>query len=416
MTTPATTSALARRQSALWSDRSRERAHRLDSRLLDEARRNSAAVAHDVGFLFMLAMEIARVRGSELARAYPALVAAMAGFKNTRERRGRPAQAAALPCVVLVVRRKRAMPGDHPGRLPAWLITYADHGGRRLPFAVMTDVQDASEHRGLRPHSNSELWTQRPGFDRNYGHFSALVQVEGKPSTYLLSAMHVLSPDQDEAAPQAFQLDVLPVDASGHALPRPRLATGHRYGGRLMPDPGNGAIVSLDVQLALLDASQVDELMAVCPLRALDPAHATAEDPTDLARMAGQSNRFELLRADNNQFGCPAGTVELMLSAAPTDGDLPYDFAQGAIQEAPLVHQLGLLRFDAIDPNAVPRPGDSGSAIVFRDQATGLLTLVAMHIAGDGQGASLAIPAWTLFDISAWNHPPPGALTLVQPT
>lgn len=396
-----------------WADRSRDRSLQLDVALLEEARRNSDAASQDTGFLFALADEIARTRAPELSRAHHALVAVMPGFKNTRARADRPAAAVARPCVVLVVRRKRDLADADPRRLPTWLVTFAEREGRRLPFALSTDVQDAAEHRGLRTHAASELWTQRAGFARNFGHFAALVQPDGDPSVYILSAMHVLSPDMNAEASVPLSLDLLPVDPAGQALAQPPMATGESFGGRLVPDFGNGAVVSLDLQLARIDAARLAQIVASCPLRGLDPSHSIAIDAVDLAAMAGQSNRFMLLRADNNPFGSADGAVLLFLSASAPDGDLTYDFAQGAEEVGLNVFQRGLLRFDAITL-AVPRRGDSGSAIVFRNEANGLLTLVAMHIAGDGKGASLAIPAWTLFNTSEWDSAPVGALALID--
>ena len=397
-----------------WADRSRDRIRHVDPALLAQARRNSEEASHDTGFLFSLADEVARTRAAELARGHRTLVNVMPGFKNTRPRGGRPAAVAAHPCVVLVVRRKRGLADDDRQRLPDWLVTYADRDGTRRPYAIPTDVQDASEHRGFRTHHSGELWAQRSGFDRSFGHYAALVQPEGDATVYLMSAMHVLSPDLDAAAPSPFALDLLPVDPSGHPLAQPRVATGEVFGGRLVPDPGDGSIVSLDVQLARVEDDQLTRMTSMCPLRGLDAAHGIAMDAADLAEFAGQANRFELLRADNNPFGSPPGPVLLALSASTPAADLPYDFARdGGEVSLDVVHH-GLLRFDAITP-AIPRGGDSGSAIVFRNEADGRLTLVGMHIAGDGKGASLAIPAWLLFDTSGWDAAPAGALALIDP-
>lgn len=399
---------------AAWSDRNRSRSRRLDPALLEEARRNSEAASQDTGFLFSLADEIARTRAPELCRGHRTLVTVMPGFKNTRRRGERPASDVPRPCVVLVVRRKRDLACDHPDRLPSYLVTYAKRKGRRMAFAIPTDVQDAGEHRHMRTHAASEMWAQRPGFSQSFGHFAALVRCNGDPSTYMLSAMHVVSPNIDTQTFAPLQLDLLPMDEFHVPVEGPLLANGQSFGGMLMPDSGNGEIVSFDVQLARVDDAQLAGVLAKCPLRGLDEAHAIAMNAVDLAAMTGQANRFELLRADNNPLNPAEGPVLLSLSASPPEFDLPYDFGEGTREVQLNVLQKELLRFDAIT-DVVPRGGDSGSAIVFRQNIDGRVTLVAMHIAGDGNGASLAIPAWRLFNTSLWAMPPQGALSIVDP-
>jgi len=384
-------------------------------KLLDQARRNAEEAASDPGFLFALADEVARTRRAELVRAYRAVVGVMPGFGNTRATSRRPAADDARPCVIFVVRRKRAMPSGHAQHLPRWLVTYADRGGRRLPFALPTDVQDAREHNASRLHADSELSTQRHGFRASYGHFAALVQVDGDASTYMMSAMHVLSPDPDAAMARPQALAVLPVDVTGHVLAtQPPLAIGQPLGGRLVPDAGDGQEPSFDVQLARVEDSQLDAVESLCPLRGIHPTQASAADASDLACLAARSNRFELLRADNNRFGAPAGTIVLRWSGVYPDQDMPSDFGENLAEVERFIFQRDLLRFDAVDGSPAPMPGDSGSAIVRRGEE-GRVTLVAMHIAGDRQGASIAIPAWSLFDTKLWTFPPAAALSLLDP-
>ena len=57
---------------------------------------------------------------------------------------------------------------------------------------------------------------------------------------------------------------------------------------------------------------------------------------------------------------------------------------------------------------AKPLGSDSGSPIVVR-HSDGTMTMAAMHIGGDDQGLSWAIPAGLLLNLSNWLQFPAGA-------
>lgn len=392
---------------AAWSQRTERRSLALDPALLREARANTRAVRDDVAFLATLAREITLTRGPELTLAFRSLVWVLPGFRTRRGARGR--RVTSELCIVFVVRRKRPLAAGAPQHLPRWLVTFAEHAGVRKPFALPTDVQEATDYHQARAHGDSGVWVQRPGWIAKPGHFAALVALDsgGTRRTCLLSAQHVFSPFADgDALRVEGGLDVQPLDAAGAPAAAARLAVGLAAGGLLRGDERPDR-PSFDVQLAEVDAAALARVRAIVPLRRLAPGQPWLRTLAELLK-ADQDGWFHLLTPDNHPGAPGRGALRMTLLSLPTAPvSFAYDLRSGGQAVERQVYHAELLAFSAVDAGK-PLPGDSGSPIVVR-HADGTMTLAAMHIGGDGQGLSWAIPAWQLFDLARWAQHPAGA-------
>ncbi len=391
---------------AAWSGRAEQHALTLPAALLREARANTRQVASSPAFLAALAREVALTRGPELTLAYRNLVSVMPGFRKKQGARG--PRVTSDCCVLFIVRRKGDMDPDNPQHLPRWLVTFAEHDGVRKPFALPTDVQDAGSFHGARAHADSGVWVKNGKWLPASGSFTCLVSLRhaGGEQTCMLSAQHVLTPFADGDSLQvAAGLAVLPLAVGGGRATAPQLAGSLPFGGVLRGDERPDR-PSFDVQLAALEGDGSEARMRTA-VRRLDGGQPWVRSMDDLLQL-DRDGWFHLLTPDNHQTQPGRGALRMTLSAMPTmPVPIPYTLAGNPKAQNRIVYHSELLRFDAVD-SKLPIPGDSGSPIVVR-RDNGSMTLVAMHIGGDGFGLSWAIPAWRLFNLANWSEYPAGA-------
>lgn len=399
---------------AAWERRTEQESLQLSKPLLDEARGNTRLMVHDVVLLSALAREIALSRGPELTLAYRNLVWVVPGYRR-KAVKPRAKSSAVLPdpprtrildevCVVFVVRHKGRVKEGTAQHLPRWLVHYADHQGSRKPFAIPTDVQDTGDFHRVVPHADSALEVTHEGWTAN-GHFAGLVQVrhDSGVDLCLLSALHVLTPH-----PSALVLATGPqVDlcAGGSAAPSVvPFAWTHNWGGQLRSDQDRER-PSFDVQLARVADEPAARLRN--PLRNLHPELPWVQSLAEL-QLLDQKAYFYLLTPDNHPTQPNRGEIRLTLRITPTAPmSIPYLLADSARTFD--VYHKELLYLETTSPDGLaPIKGDSGSPIVARD-ANDALTLVGMHIGGDGVRLSYAIPAWCLFRLDNWLNYPGGA-------
>lgn len=390
-----------------WSRRTESQSLVQRPELLRQACANTRHEAGDVAFIVELAQEIALTRGAELTLAYRNLIWVMPGFRK-KQRAGR-ARVTSEVCVVFVVRHKGGVAAGDAQHLPGWLITFADHNGERKPYALPTDVQDAADYHGAKAHSDSAVWVKNGAWPPANGSFTCLVKVshDSGGQICVLSAQHVLTPFADGDSLQiADGLSLLPLDGSGKQVASPRLGISLPYGGVLRGDERPDR-PSFDVQLAAIDDENDKAVRQRAWLRRFHVAQPWIRSMAELLAV-DKDGWFHLLTPDNHGSEPGRGAIRLTLGAMPTSPvGIPYRMAGDPIAVDKTVFHAELLRFDAVD-SKVPVSGDSGSPIVAR-RAGGTMTLVAMHIGGDGQGLSWAIPAWRLFDIDNWWQYPAGA-------
>lgn len=392
---------------AAWSARTESQSLALPADLLRQARANTRRVAHDVAFLAGLAREIALTRGAELTLAYRNLVWVLPGFRK-RQQGGRT-RIDNRVCVVFVVKRKGGVAPGAEQCLPAWLLTFAEHDGERQVFALPTDVQDAADFHGAQVQSDSGVWVKNGDWPVANGSLTCLVSLRhgAVQQTCILSAQHVLTPFADGETLQVVGgLALRPLDAGGRPVDQPRLGTSLPHGGVLRGDERPDR-PSFDVQLAAIAAGADTAVQQRIALRRLHPARPWVRSLAELL-VLDRDGWFHLLTPDNHASAPGRGAIRLTLGAMPPlPVPIPYPLAGEPQAVSRNVFHAELLRFDATG-GGVPRPGDSGSPIVAR-HADGTMTLVAMHIAGNGQGLSWALPAWRLFDLDNWAQYPAGA-------
>lgn len=372
----------------------RAQALRMDEALLAEARTNTEAAAKDVAFLFGLAREICLTRAPELLGAHRDVVSLAPGFRQRGD--GASWSVTSDVCIVLVVREKRALPADSPARLPRWLVTFADRGAGRVPFAMPIDVQDSGSYHRSVPHGDRRVSVHHAGHAMpERGSFACLVRLSepGGVRDCLLSAQHVFSPSPDGDTGAVFGGLEVKEFVTGSTLARTLEVGGLIDGDEASTQP------SFDVQLAeILDPAAVARLAA---LGRFDPVHPWVRSVEELL-ILDRDHWFELLSPREG-----VGSIRVTVSVTPhLPVPLPYELAGTPRNVVRTLYQTELIGFEAIDAQG-SRPGDSGSPIVLVG-ADGRMTLVAMHIAGD-DGLAWAIPAWRLFDLSNWLPLPAGA-------
>lgn len=392
-----------------WCTRTERQSLRLHPLLLREARANSRA-ARDPAFLMGLAREIALARQPELTLAYGNVVMVTAGFKK-RSRGGRE-MLTRTPCVVFVVRHKWDAPAadepqtDEPEqRLPRWLVTFAEREGRRLPFALPTDVQLEAGFAGAQAHAAS-VWIEPPGFEWEHGAVGLAVRVtsdEGS-ETCLMSAQHVFTPraDVDAFALQG-ELPLRPLDAQGARRELPLVAHTLPWGGLLRGEE-DPLRPSFDVQLARI--ASLPAARAVVGALRLHEAEPWVRTPERLWALAA-TRWFHLLVPKNHPEQPGRAPLRAQLDA-PLTHPVPIRYAlrRGAQRAQVLVYHDELLKLQVAD-DTLPLAGDSGCALVVR-QSGGRVTLAGLYIGGEGR-AAYAIPAWQLFDTARWWSHPAGA-------
>lgn len=372
--------------------------------LLDEARRNSDAHGSAV-LLLGLAREIALTRGPELTLAYRNVVMVQPGFRRT----GPDQTLTREPCVVFIVRHKwrgNITKARATQVLPEWLVSFAEIGGQRLPFALRTDVQHEAGFSGARARGTASVWLRPPGLDWEQGSAACAVRLDSDDGSQLclLSAQHVFSPAADVDLLQVQGgLQARPLNAAGKPQPQPLVATSLPWGGLLRGDE-DPLHPSFDVQLARIDdRSAARKVLGGRRLNAAEPWVTTLERLWAL----GAAGDFHLLVPADN--GPPFGRGPL---AAQLDAPFTLPFAMryrvrrgGKLQWVWVYHDELVRLETAADPLA--RGGDSGSAVVVL-HADGSVTLVGLYIGGQAR-AAYVIPAWQLFTRDRWEQFPPGA-------
>jgi hypothetical protein len=351
-----------------------------------------------------LVRELVRTRGHELERAYDSVMLVTAGFRSRREGGVTPF-VHPEPCVVFGVDRKwHARDEDAAQRIPHRIPTQGTAHGRRVHYAVPTDVQPARWFHGGVARSASAVRVEgdEPDFVAN-GTITCVVRVQTADGEqgFGLSALHVLSPapvlDAPEPAAGApFSLVGSGVEAGASV----------RWGGGLFD-----AAASFDAQLA--DIGGGAWLGAAFAGLSLSPAHPSILDREEFDGLAAM-RRFLILAPENHaaHAGAPrAPMVAQFRGYVP--GHVPIDYpvrAGGVFTFMPITH-TELLLFEVIGDAPAPEPGDSGAAVLTW-RADGALTLAGMFIAsmnGDDARTVFVLPSWQLFDLENWRALPTGS-------
>jgi hypothetical protein len=389
-----------------WARDTEAQSLALHPAVLEQAIENSRTLADDATRM-ELAREIVLARGPELTLAYRSVVMVQPGYRKTRGEDGRE-QLTREPCVVFVVRRKwapsRTAQGDRQC-LPQWLITFADHAGQRLPFAVPTDVQEMAGFRGARAHGPGSVWVEPPGVSWEHGAAACAVRLDSDQGSQLclLSAQHVLTPATEVSGLKVQGgLPARPLDASRQQLHAPVVATSLSVGGLLRGDQ-NPYRPSLDVQLARVDDPGAAQ--AIVGARQLDPGEPWVGTPRRLSELAA-IRWFHLLVPDNNGPAVRGPLKAQLDSRLALPFGLDYRLRRGGQFEWVKVYHDELLKFQVMQ-KPYPEAGDSGCAVVVM-HSDGSVTLAGLYIGGGGD-AAYAIPAWHLFNLNRWWSYPPGA-------
>lgn len=392
-----------------WSRRTEQTSLGLHPLLLHEAQANSQG-ARSPTLLMGLAREIALARGPELTLAYRNVVMVTAGFK--KKRRGDQERLTRQPCVVFVVRRKwtpEASANDPLQQLPRWLVTFAERDGRRLPYALPTDVQHESGFCGAKAHAAS-AWLQPHGVAAEHGTAACAVQLHSTQGTQpcLLSAQHVLTPKVDvQAMNVTGSLSMRPLDAQGKPLPTPQLATTLPFGGVLRGEQ-DPLKPSFDVQLAQFPPDQLVNVRALVGAPRLFAGEPWVKTPERLWAL-GTTRFMHLVVPSNNPNAASLQRTPMkaVLDAPLTQPQaLQYTVRRGNQLVRVLIYHDELLKLQ-VQAASVPVSGDSGCAVVIQ-QPGNTATLVGLYIGGTGSVA-YAIPAWQLFDKNRWFQLPTGA-------
>lgn len=374
-----------------------------------------AAIAHwrridDPAQQLALARENAQARGPELTLAYRNVVHVTSGYRKRRTKAG-VERLVNEPCLVFVVRSKwpegeRAT--DDPQRLPSHLLTWASIDGQRVMVALPTDVQPEADLFAIKPRGDSILWTQQPGF-LEIGSLACVVEVRSgaQRERFAISALHVFSPlpriDPPELTDgRAF----LPLSAAGAALPAPLVASTIDFGGALR-DSSSG-MPSFDVQLARIQSlASVRTALADMPLSAQQPF---ITDEAMFERLASQ-NFFDLVVPDNHPHRTKTPRPRMVcefsrwLDRAQT---IPYSARRGNTAVTCNAFHTQLVEMQVRGVHQ-PLHGDSGCALVVY-LGDGSCSLAGLFIAShDALPLAYAIPAWHLFDPSAYFNLPAGA-------
>lgn len=404
--TPAGVTSTPAQQRRDWSARTEQSSLRLSPTLLAQAQANSRAL-QDTSLLALLANELALTRGPELTLAYRSVVMVSAGFKKTQHRGSHRLTLA--PCVVFIVRRKWSAgqtDAGHAQHLPRWLVAYAEHGGERQPFALLTDVQEETAFSGALAHGHGATWTEPPDRPWEIGAIACAVQLthDNGTETCLLSAQHVFTPTADVASGTLESgLPVRPLDDLGHSLALPMLAVTLAWGG-ILRAAQNPHPPSFDVQLArLVDVASARQIVGAPTLNAAEPWVPSLQRLLQL----NAQHWLQLVVPQNHPDGCGRAPMKAQLdSVLPLPFAINYFVRRGSQPGTAWVYHEGLLKLQIEGP-LCPLAGDSGSAVVVTHD-DGSATLVGLYIGGN-QSAAYVIPAWQLFDARLYHALPAGA-------
>lgn len=389
-----------------WAGEAEAQSLVLHPAVLGQAIENSRALADDAARM-ELAREIALARGPELTLAYRSVVMVQPGYRKTRGHDGRE-QLTREPCVVFVVRRKWARSRTAEGDLqcvPKWLITFAEHAGQRLPFAVPTDVQEMAGFSGARAHGPGSVWVQPSEGSWEHGAAACAVRLDSDEGSQvcLLSAQHVFTPSaQVDGLEVQGGLHAWPLDAEGQQLGSPMVATSLPVGGVLRGDE-NPYRPSLDVQLARIENE--DAARSIVGARRLDPAEPWVRTPRRLAELAA-IRWFHLLVPDNNGPAARGPLQAQLDTCMALPYALDYPLRRGGQFVWVKVYHDELLKL-RVEQQPYPEAGDSGCAVVVKN-SDGSVTLAGLYIGGGGS-AAYAIPAWHLFNTDRWWQYPQSA-------
>lgn len=394
---------------AAWARRVERHALHLHPALLKEAQHNSRTMA-DASLLLALAREIALTRGPELTLGYRNVVMVQPGFKKSGSGKDDEPTLTREPCVVFVVRRKWDRSRDQdpadPQRLPSWLVSFGEVDGRRLPFAVRTDVQPASDFSTAQAHSAGSLWLQPPGSNWEHGTVACAVLLQSDAGTQrcLLSAMHVFSPAVETTQQQCQGGNYArPMDPAGARLAQPVVANSLDVGGVLRGDE-DATNPSFDVQLAqITDLTTAQAVLGALRLSASEPWIASLDRLLQLPVDTG----FQLLVPDNNGEPLNRGPLAALLDAPlALPFPLRYRLRRNGQPVWVSVYHDELLKLTITGAHEATA-GDSGCAVVLPGPDGGV-TLAGMYIGGDGR-QGYAIPSWRLFDMRCWATYPAGS-------
>lgn len=357
-----------------------------------------------------LARENAQARGPELTLAYRNVVHVTSGYRKRRSKAGIE-RLVDEPCLVFVVRSKWPQgerPADDPQRLPTHLLAWASIDGQRVMVALPTDVQPEADLYAIRPRGDSIVWTQQPGF-LDIGSLACVVEVRrgAQRERFALSALHVFSPRPRIDPPElSDKRAFLPLSAAGAPLATPLVARTIDFGGALR-DSSSG-LPSFDVQLARIESpAHVRAALADMPLSAQQPF---ITDEAMFERLASK-NFFDLVVPDNHPHRSQTPRTRMVcefsrwLDRAQT---IPYDARRGdtAVTCNAFHTQLVEMQIRGVHQ---PLHGDSGCALVVY-LGDGTCSLAGLFIAShDALPFAYAIPAWRLFDPSAYFNLPDGA-------
>jgi hypothetical protein len=360
-----------------------------------------------------LVRELVDTRARELKLAYRSVTLVTAGFRSQRDAQ-EATQLHAQACVILGVDRKwvddgsAAEPADQ--RIPRRLLAYGNHKGRRVLYAVPTDVQPQRWYHGAHARAASAIRVEAddPQYTSN-GTMAcvARVRIGGTTKGFGLSAMHVLSP--------APELD-LPAPSSG----APFTVVGSAgvdgasapWGGQLC-----SGTLSFDAQMAdISSGSWLGAAFAGLTLSATRPHIRSREEFDALAA----KNRFLILAPDNHAShqGAPRGAmVAQFRSYLPHDVPIDYKCRVAGMFTVMSLTHAELVMLEVTEDSPAPEAGDSGAAVITW-RPDGSLMLAGMFIAskdGDESRTTFMLPSWQLMDTGNWRTLPPGT-TRITPS
>lgn len=353
-----------------------------------------------------LARKIVQTRARELVLAYDGVTMVTAGFRLRRDGDSTPF-VYSQPCVILGVERKWADDGGtgeaESHRIPRRLLAYGAWRGKRVLYAVQTDVQPQHWFHGgvARAASAVRVQSDDPQYTGN-GTIAcvACVRMTGGTTGFGLSALHVLSP--------APELD-LPAPAAGAPFHLVGCGieggTSAGWGGRLCK-----AAPSFDAQLADLgDGAWLGTAFAGL---SLSPSRAHLRSREEFDALAAQ-RRFLILAPGNhaNYAAAPRDPMVAQFpSYVPCDVPIGYKVRAGGVFTVMPIRHPELLMLEVMADSPAPEPGDSGSAVITW-RTDGTMTVAGMFIASkDGNEARtvFVLPSWQLFNIGNWSALPPG--------
>jgi len=377
-----------------WSARTEAATLALDATANKKAQR--AFDALNVAEQAQLAFEAAHTRRRELCMAYRNVVAVTSGRKQRQNPRTGLPRLTGQPCVIFIVRRKWA--GKKPPRgtdprqaLPRFLLAFRDDGDQRAICAIPTDVVVEQQFSRARAQATAGvLVSDTTNHIEGNGNIACAVratQENGTQKDYMLSCLHVFTPAPDVNIGGREGAWIIPLQGG------PELGKSIRQGGALYWNNNSPKVShSFDAQLAsITNPSGLKTALSGLVLSSQQPT-VTFTEFRDLAygRHSGKPATFIIMAPSGGQ-NIKAQFSHNHLPETP----LSYLISHGGLRIRAWIHLEWAIALKFSGTHT--QNGDSGSAVIYpRDD--GSCTFIGMHAGLTGDGYSVVIPAWQLFD------------------